>query len=218
VKVLLTADLHHHPDWFRWLEDEAHKYGLICIAGDLFDMFSNIPLGDQLVQVKELLQRLAEKVPVAVCSGNHDAVDVVPPLLAGVAASYAASWLDGVTGPPGFISDGQTRLVGNRLIVTTVPFFPQVGWEQTLVEEGKRLKAEQGVPSLLITHDPARIQPVISRADPDFVHFGHYHGRDGFSRRSGKTLFLCAGRRLEAAIPNHIVLDAETGIAAWKFS
>lgn len=80
------------------------------------------------------------------------------------------------------------------------------------------MKAEQGVPWLLIAHDPARIQPVISTAGPDFVHFGHYHGRDGFSRRSGDTLFLCAGQRLEAGIPNHVGLDAETGIAAWRFS
>ena len=93
-----------------------------------------------------------------------------------------------------------------------------MGWEQTLVEEGKRLKSEHAVPWLLITHDPARIQPVISRADPDFVHFGHYHGRDGFSRRSGNTLLLGAGQRLEAVIPNHIVLNAVSGIAAWRFS
>jgi hypothetical protein len=87
-----------------------------------------------------------------------------------------------------------------------------------LLEEGKRLKVEQGVPWLLITHDAARIQAAISRAGPDFVHFGHYHGRDGFSRRSGNTLFLSAGQRFEAAIPNHIVLETETGVAAWRFS
>jgi predicted MPP superfamily phosphohydrolase len=218
VKVLLTADLYYRPGWFDWLEDEAHKYALISIAGDLLDMFSGLPLGDQLVHVKDSLHRLAEKVPVAVCSGNHDAVDVVPLLLPGVAVSYAASWLEEMTGTSGLIGDGQMRPIGGRLIVTTIPFFSRGGWEQALLEEGKRLKAERGAPWLLITHDPARIQAAISRASPDFVHFGHYHGRDGFSRRSGNTLFLCAGQRLEAAIPNHIVLDAETGIAAWRFS
>jgi hypothetical protein len=25
MKVLLTADLHSNPDWFRWLEEEAGK-------------------------------------------------------------------------------------------------------------------------------------------------------------------------------------------------
>ena len=120
-------------------------------------MFSKVPLGDQLVQVKGFLQRLAEKVPVAVCSGNYDAVDVVPLLLPGVAASYAASWLEEMTGPSGLIREGQIRLINSSLIVTTGPFFPRAGWEQALLEEGKRLKAEQGVPWLLITHDPARI-------------------------------------------------------------
>jgi predicted MPP superfamily phosphohydrolase len=77
-------------------------------------------------------------------------------------------------------------------------------------------EAERTVPWLLMVHDPVRVQPVISKAGPDFVHFGHYHGPGGFSRRSGNTLFLSAGQQLEAAIPNHIVLDSETGIAVWK--
>jgi len=210
MKILLTGDLHSNLGWFRWLEDEAHKFALISIAGDLLDTFSRVPLGDQQVQVTGFLRRLAEKTPVAVCSGNHDAVDVVPPLLPGAAASYAAPWLDEMSGVPSLIGDGQTRLIGNDLIVTTVPLFPRVGWGQAL--------AEQGVPWLLVTHDPARIQTVISRAAPDFVHFGHYHGRDGFLRRSGNTLLLGAGQRLEAVIPNHIVLNAVSGIAAWRFS
>jgi hypothetical protein len=85
-----------------------------------------------------------------------------------------------------------------------------------VIEEAKRLKAERAVPWLLLIHDPARTQAMISKAQPDFVHFGHYHGPDGFSRRSGNTLFLSAGQRLGAAIPNHILLDSETGIAVWK--
>jgi hypothetical protein len=39
MKVLLTADLHSNPDWFRWLEEEARKSERIGIAGDLLDAF-----------------------------------------------------------------------------------------------------------------------------------------------------------------------------------
>jgi Icc-related predicted phosphoesterase len=62
MKVLLTADLHSNPDWFRWLEEEAGKYELIGIAGDLLDAFGKVVLGDQAAQVKGFLYRLAENV------------------------------------------------------------------------------------------------------------------------------------------------------------
>jgi predicted MPP superfamily phosphohydrolase len=87
---------------------------------------------------------------------------------------------------------------------------------KVLLTADLHLKAEQAVPWLLMVHDPVRFQSAISRARPDFVHFGHYHGPEGYSRRSGNTLFLSAGQHLGAAIPNHIVLDSETGIAVWK--
>ncbi|MBV9877425.1 MAG: hypothetical protein JO025_22040 [Verrucomicrobia bacterium] len=45
MKILFTADLHYRPGWFGCFEDEAHKYALISIAGDLLDMFSKAPCG-----------------------------------------------------------------------------------------------------------------------------------------------------------------------------
>lgn len=144
MKILLTGDLHSNRCWFRWLEDEAHKYALISIAGYLLDMFSKVPLGDQLVQVEDFLQRLAEKTPVAVCSGNHDAVDVVPPLLPGVATSYGASWLEEMSGVPGLIGDGQTRFVGNCMIVTDDPVFPSGGSGTSARRGGKAFEGRAG--------------------------------------------------------------------------
>ena len=153
---------------------------------------------------------------MAVCSGNHDAFELVQPLLPGAEAVYTAAWLAELREAPELITDGQTRLVPGQLVITTIPYLTQVGLEGSLIDEGKRLKAKHDVPWLLMVHDPVRTQPVISKATPDYVHFGHYHGPGGFSRRSGNTLFMSAGQQLGAAIPNHVVLDSETGMAVWK--
>jgi uncharacterized protein len=43
MKILLTADPHFRTDWFRWLMTQAPSYDLVCIAGDLLDMFNVEP-------------------------------------------------------------------------------------------------------------------------------------------------------------------------------
>jgi hypothetical protein len=146
MKVLLTADLHSNLDWFRWLEEEAGKYELVCIAGDLLDAFSKVVLGDQAAQAKGFLYRLAGKTSVAVCSGNHDETEIVPPSLLSAEPRYAASWLEEMREVPDLITDGRTRLIRNQLIVTTIPFSCSVASERPLIEEGKRLKEEHAVP------------------------------------------------------------------------
>ena len=85
------------------------------------------------------------------------------------------------------------------------------------MEHGENLKANHGLPWLVLNHDADQAQQLISKARPDFFHYGHYHGVTGFSRRSGNALFLSAGQQLGAAFPNHIILDSETGIAVWKY-
>ena len=72
MKLLLTADLHFRVDWFRWLIGQAANYDLVCIAGDLLDMFEAKSTREQAREVTRLIRELADIVPVAVCSGNHD--------------------------------------------------------------------------------------------------------------------------------------------------
>jgi predicted MPP superfamily phosphohydrolase len=218
MKILLTADLHCNPDWLGWLEEEATKYGRVCIAGDLLDAFSEVAIQDQVAQVKGFLYRLAAKTRVAVCSGNHDAFELAQPSSPRAETVYAAAWLAELREAPELITDGQTRLVPGQLVITTIPYFSPAGLDGSLIEEGKDLKSTHVVPWLLIVHDPMRVQSAISRARPDFVHFGHYHGPQGYSRRSDSTLFLSAGQRLGTAVPNHIVLDSESGLAVWKYT
>ncbi len=72
MKLLLTADLHYRLHWFRWLIEQAPELDLICMAGDLLDMFRSESRVEQAREIRTLVKELADVVPVAVCSGNHD--------------------------------------------------------------------------------------------------------------------------------------------------
>ena len=72
MRLLLTADLHFRLHWIRWLIEQAPDFDLICIAGDLLDMFKSETRIEQAREITRLIRELADLVPVAVCSGNHD--------------------------------------------------------------------------------------------------------------------------------------------------
>jgi hypothetical protein len=63
MKLLLSADPHFRTDWFRWLMEQAPSYDLICIAGDLLDMFNVESPKGQAREVSILIRRLADIVP-----------------------------------------------------------------------------------------------------------------------------------------------------------
>jgi hypothetical protein len=61
MKILLTADLHFHTDWFRWLIEQAQGYDLVCLAGDLLDMFNVEPTKDQARQKQANGESVAQR-------------------------------------------------------------------------------------------------------------------------------------------------------------
>jgi hypothetical protein len=52
MKLLITADLHFRLHWFRWLIEQAPNFDLICIAGDLLDMFKSETRIEQAREVR----------------------------------------------------------------------------------------------------------------------------------------------------------------------
>ena len=72
MKLFLTADLHYRIHWFRWLIEQAPDFDLVCIAGDLLDMFRSETRMEQACEIRTFVKELADIVPVALCSGNHD--------------------------------------------------------------------------------------------------------------------------------------------------
>jgi hypothetical protein len=115
MKLVLIADLHFRIHWFHWLIEQAPGYDLVCFAGDLLDMFRYESRMEQAREVKGPIVGLADIVPVAICSGNHDN--------AGRLAAYERApiyeWFIDLGAHPNIITDGSTQKPEN-LIVTTI--------------------------------------------------------------------------------------------------
>jgi predicted MPP superfamily phosphohydrolase len=110
MKILLTADLHFRIDWFRWLIAQAPSYDLVCLAGDVLDMFDVKLTKEQAREVSILIRELADIVPVAICSGNHDNAG-------GLVSHDRASlykWFLELGTHPKIVTDGRTRNGGHR--------------------------------------------------------------------------------------------------------
>jgi hypothetical protein len=105
------------PSWFRWLIEQAPNLDLNCIAGDLLDMFKSETRTDQAREVMRLVRELADRVPVAVCSGNHDNAG----RLVSHDRAFMYEWFIALETHRNVITDGSTRKHEN-LIVTTVPY------------------------------------------------------------------------------------------------
>jgi predicted MPP superfamily phosphohydrolase len=71
-KFLLLTDLHYRLPWYQWLLHRGPDFDLVCLGGDLLDMLSGTPRTQQVREIVPLLKELAAKVPLAICSGNHD--------------------------------------------------------------------------------------------------------------------------------------------------
>lgn len=72
MRILLLADLHSDHVWCDWLVQQARLFDLVCVAGDLLDMFA----ADEAGQIDYLRKRwlpamIHTGVLLALCSGNH---------------------------------------------------------------------------------------------------------------------------------------------------
>ena len=75
---------------------------MVCIAGDLLDMFHDDGVVPQLIYAYEWMQMLMKlQVPVALCSGNHDLPGNQPILVPGVSIHAVGLARIGERGPGG---------------------------------------------------------------------------------------------------------------------
>jgi hypothetical protein len=166
MKVLLTAALHFRLDWFRWLIEQVPNYDLVCIVGDLLDMFEVKSAREQACEVTGLIKRLADIVPVAVCSGNHDNAG-------GLVSHDRASlykWLVDLGVHPNIITDGAIRKLED-LILTTIPYHCSKEEKSIWLDRGLTIRRQTAKPwMVLLTFRPrlGRELAARNRKPPDF--------------------------------------------------
>lgn len=230
MQILVTGDVHYDMRQLDWILARAADHDAVVITGDLLDISSVVPLRAQVPVVLGYLERIAGRTQTIVCSGNHDLT------ARDASGEKAPTWLDLVA--PAVTTDfGVTRLADAR--VTVCPFWDgpigKARVDDLLTAEAERAAAERG-PWWWVYHWPPPDLPVswigtswygdgdlagwIDRFRPDVVLTGHVHqapfvdGGSWIARTEGGTWVLNAGRQI-GPVPSHIVIDTETGTAAW---
>jgi predicted MPP superfamily phosphohydrolase len=151
MKLLITADLHFRLHWFRWLIEQAPDFDLVCIAGDLLDMFKSVTRMEQAREIARLVRELADIVPVAVCSGNHDNAG----RLVSHDRASVYGWFIDLGTHRNIITDGSTRKLEN-LIVTTVPYHCSRQEKSIWLDRGSTIREQTGMPWIVLHHVPAK--------------------------------------------------------------
>jgi predicted MPP superfamily phosphohydrolase len=166
MKILFAADLHFRSRWFHCLLDQGVNFDLICIAGDLLDMFKGAPRMEQAREVSRWIRELSKVTWVAVCSGNHD--NAGRQISADRAPVY--EWLVALGREPKIITDGATQVV-NDLIVTTVPITVQKSRSPSGLIAGLPFEGNEeinGLSSTAYRREPILVPPPRKRKPQSF--------------------------------------------------
>jgi hypothetical protein len=173
-----------------------------------------------------LIRELANVVPVALCSGNHDnagrqsSPDRAP----------VFEWFIDLGAHRNLITDGSTRKLEN-LVVTTVPYYCTKEQKSIWLDRGFAIRRQTGIPWVVLHHVPPRAgmgtsgeeagaEELLLTYRPDYFLGGHDHSfpyscGSGWKRRLGDTTVFVPGQLLRASFPNHIILDTEFGESSW---
>lgn len=204
MRLLHCSDFHGHELWYRWLATAYHRYDLVCLTGDLIDLFARADPTAQIDRVSACLRNLP--VPLAVCSGNHDDPD-----LAG-----ASNWLSRISRQR-FWKDGDCfSLQGHA--------FRCIGWGQPMP-----MAAEPS--EIWLVHTPpddcstSHARHGINQGDfelgelcraglgPHIVLSGHIHDAAGWQAQVGHTWSFNPGHGLDPSRPQAIEIDLDRKLA-----
>lgn len=227
MRILAVADLHYALPQFDWLLRVAPRYDLVILAGDLLDGQSLVSTSAQMQVVLKYLERLRERVPLLVCSGNHDLNHQYS------TGEKYARWVQ-YARAANVHTDGDSVGIGG----TKFSIFPW--WDGGIAKNNiaRQLAAavpSEGGPWVWVYHAPPTEAAVawsgrrhygdehlaawIKQYAPAMVFAGHVHEapfvKDGsWVERVGDTWVFNAGKQI-GDIPTHICLDTERKEAVW---
>ncbi len=251
MRLILTSDLHRDGAKLLWLLDEAPAHDALLVAGDHLDIFSNAAVEEQIagtLRWRQLVQDAGKSF--AWCSGNHD-------FFCGEKTPMSAAsplWMKDAPSSATCVTDGESRLLkagGENIALTTLPW-PVHGGElsidgyrttysdfvKNLLRLGKRLQAEEGVPWIVLCHEPPGETPLsakyvapeadfarrmIEAAEPDFSLHGHIHHAPNAPGGSwiwqmGKTVCFNTGQSAPNEPPHYVLFECVPGdwTAIWN--
>ncbi|MGH9154479.1 MAG: metallophosphoesterase family protein, partial [Acidimicrobiales bacterium] len=114
MRILLVADLHYRLAQLDWLLAHGDEHDVVVVAGDHLNVVSPVALEAQIVAVRTILDRLAARVRVCVCSGNHDLDS------RNDAGEKTTGWLARL-GAAGVVVDGESATIDGTM-------FTMLGW------------------------------------------------------------------------------------------
>ena len=227
MKILAVSDLHFSLKQYDWLVQEAERYDLVIIAGDLLDIAGHLDLDAQITIVAKYLRTLSAKTRLLVCSGNHDGDEK------DATQEYVARWLKRVRAE-GLVVDGTGVDVGERRF-SVCPWWDGPASREAMEAFLKQESTLSPKTWLWLHHAPPDgfgvswtgkefagdgfLVNTIRALQPDFVFSGHIHNspfRNGgtWASRIGKTWTFNSGRQLGVP-PAYIELDLATRSARW---
>lgn len=229
-RILAVSDLHANWEWFAWVIRHAPRFDLVCLGGDLCEIFTErATLREQHQSILDRLSRLAATGrPLAVAEGNHDAAR--PGWLGPRPGLESVKW-------PGFSEE--ICVAGRSLVLTVcrdtvVDGVNAPGRIADAFEAGAAARDRTGSPWLVIHHEPPERTPICAGADgnrlltglvarhqPDLVVCAHIHEAP-FERdmgghwhcRVGRTLLVNAGQWPRRRWPCHFLIDGDT--VTWR--
>ena len=228
MRCLIVSDLHYSLNQFDWVLQNASKYDLIIIAGDLLDITGIADLRAQILVINKYVQKLSAITNIMVCSGNHDLDSL------NREGEKIPSWLVALK-KHGARCDGDGFLQENF-------YFSICPWWDGPLEKERFLnwiedqsKAYGQNKWIWVHHAPPKMSPtswsgkkclgdldlrlLIEKYQPYAVISGHIHQSpfvDGGSwvDRIGETFCLNAGRQFGAP-PAHISFDTQSQEVYW---
>jgi Icc-related predicted phosphoesterase len=228
MKILSISDLHYSLPQFDWLVQNCEKYDLIIMAGDMMDLGSYVDTDTQASVVGQYFRKICAKVPMVVCSGNHDLVDEGDGI-------RNAEWLQDFSIPRLTVDGGIFEDQGLKIF--SFPWWEEEEEREKVVRwlEQKHQPDSKSERIFWVHHAPPintqvswngkrdlgdkSVREWIESHQPEIVFSGHIHNAPYYPDGSwhdtiNRTVITNAGRQI-GSIPATIVLELVDSNITW---